>query len=843
MSKSSNRIKNFLPYLICWVIALSIGLYFRLYPLIYHTSSDAYDKASLLVLSRLRSTISYQINKNAPHTPELEKKLLAQNDLNRLIRDESKNVRYSIDKMAKEIDKKYPGAKKGPYLLEADPYNFFGLTKNILRMGRISDTIKGSKYLNRMMLAPLGHLEPLSLHPYVGFFLYKFLTLFNSQISLMYALGFTPLVIMAFALIAFLWVCRILGCTILSTLAGSLFLVLSPIFAKRSAFGWYDNDPYNILFPLLIFGSLFVGFDKNLSLKQKSFYAVFTSFLIGLYALFWQGWVYVLGIIFISSVSILVYNHFTFPKKEDSRKLLWYLGVINAGAFLAISLIFGIGDFFALFNEGWTALRNFLERPFTSWPDVYLGVGELRRESFGALLDQISIIPFFLVAAFGFIASLIKAWRKPEKYDALKTISLSILFIFSTLLALGAQRFAILSLVPLTLFFTLGVETITELSKENSFCRNLPSKQKDLIVQSAMALIIGITLVFAFRQTRETMLLWRPIFNETWEKALVRIQKETPNDSIINSWWPPGHFITSIAERRVTFDGATINNPQAYWMANLLLSQDENYSVGILRMLNNCANQAVDYLQTHGLKLSQAVKIIKEIATLPRAKAKAALNGRLSEEQIEELLNLTHKNPPPSYILIYNDLIDKNLELSFIGKWNFEAVEKIQNSKELQKQIPPNNSNDYIKFLWNLCGGPLNNSETLGQMGRKDDLVFFAQGITVNLNDMTCRVASKKFGKGIPQSIIYMEGNSLKEKKFDGANLAYSIMLFKDGSVYNAMAVDRRLAASLLFRLYFFEGQGLKYIEPFTNETDLTKRTRIYVYKINWAEFNKDLGP
>jgi hypothetical protein len=50
------------------------------------------------------------------------------------------------------------------------------------------------------------------------------------------------------------------------------------------------------------------------------------------------------------------------------------------------------------------------------------------------------------------------------------------------------------------------------------------------------------------------------------------------------------------------------------------------------------------------------------------------------------------------------------------------------------------------------------------------------------------------------------------------------------------MVLDRQLARSLLFRLYFFEGKGLKYFEPFIKERDLTGRTKIFVYRIAWEK-------
>ena len=61
-----------------------------------------------------------------------------------------------------------------------------------------------------------------------------------------------------------------------------------------------------------------------------------------------------------------------------------------------------------------------------------------------------------------------------------------------------------------------------------------------------------------------------------------------------------------MADRRVTIDGATQNEPRAYWVANLLLESSEAKAIGILRMLNLSGNQAVESLmEKEGLRLSQ----------------------------------------------------------------------------------------------------------------------------------------------------------------------------------------------------------------------------------------------
>ena len=41
--------------------------------------------------------------------------------------------------------------------------------------------------------------------------------------------------------------------------------------------------------------------------------------------------------------------------------------------------------------------------------------------------------------------------------------------------------------------------------------------------------------------------------------------------------------------------------------------------------------------------------------------------------------------------------------------------------------------------------------------------------------------------------------------------------------------------------LYFFDGKGLKYFRPFAKEKDLTRRTQIFVYEVDWTKFTDDI--
>ena len=213
-----------------------------------------------------------------------------------------------------------------------------------------------------------------------------------------------------------------------------------------------------------------------------------------------------------------------------------------------------------------------------------------------------------------------------------------------------------------------------------------------------------------------------------------------------------------------------------------------------------------------------------------------------NQKDIDHLLALTHSEPPPSYGLIYNEFVENNIELSFIGNWNFQKIEKINAYPQLLAKVPPQKSKAYVDFLWDLAGGPSRYSGVLPEISRVGQNAIFEQNVEVNLQTLDARISSAQYGHGIPYSIFYLDGNEVMEKKLKEANLNYSLILLNRQDRYNIILLDRRLAQSMLMRLYFFEGKGLKYFEPLIREADLTGRTDIRVFKIDWDKFEQDLS-
>ncbi|MDD3375077.1 MAG: STT3 domain-containing protein [Candidatus Omnitrophica bacterium] len=844
----TQRKKRIILYFLAFAIVACIGLYFRLYPVMFKTSSETDAKAAMFITSQMQLSNLKKINELYPGLPEEKKQMMAQEKFAQAIAGNPEEARKAIYQFSQELYKRNlekNSGEKAPemYLTASDPYYFYGLTKELVKGNKIMAKRNGAKYFNEKMLSPIGYWEAISLHPFVGYGIYKIVSKIVPDASLMFALSFTPLFLMLLSCIVFFLICYKLRLQVWASFISATLLFLAPIFLRRSFFGWYDSDPYNILFPLLITFIFLLGLKKKLNTRNSIIFGILCAVALSLYAFFWQGWVYLFSILFLSGCIILPLNHFLLTEPSRTKNLLIYFASIFGGTFLGILLSFGPKEFFFLFQEGFKVLGEFFSSKLSVWPDVYLSVGELHRASFSELLSLSGGAIFFIFSILGILLLGFSSIKNKNFETWHKTVFFILFFFSSLIMSIKAERFVLLLLVPLSILSAVSLDFGYKVMRKflAKKCTN-PIILNSIFI--ALILIVGAVIVMpSLKKADNWASRLRPIFNETWDRALTKIKNETPENSIINTWWSPGHFIKSVAERRVTFDGATINVPQAYWMGNILLNSDETKALGLLRMLNASGNQATEYLETIGLKKSDSIKILNKITTLPRDKAKEYLKRNLNSTQSEELLNLTHSTPDPSYLFLYNDLIESIIGVAFVGRWDIEKIEEINKNPNRVKEVKGNGLRQYIDFMWTLQGGIPRISQPLIEAQKDDAYVYFSQGIRVKQDNMDCEILSKEFGVGIPKSIIYKKGDQIVEKKFPNANLSYCVIFVKnDYGKFECILMDEFLAHSLAIKLYYLDGTGLRYFVPFLKEQSRENKTEICVYKINWESFMKDLN-
>jgi hypothetical protein len=251
-------------------------------------------------------------------------------------------------------------------------------------------------------------------------------------------------------------------------------------------------------------------------------------------------------------------------------------------------------------------------------------------------------------------------------------------------------------------------------------------------------------------------------------------------------------------------------------------------------MLNSSGNKAAEYLVKCGLKLSDATTLLLAIASEDKAQAAQTLKGIISDDQIKTLLSMTHGKKPHSYVLVYTELVDDNLMIAFTGRWNIKKIEEINSNPEMLKEVPNRSSHDFIDYLWNTMGGPPKYSDALSLLGQNDRQLIFRENLAIDLNTMDAKIQSSQYGEGYPYSVFYLKDGAIAEHVNPDGNLNYSVVLYQEDGQYVARLMDHALANSLIMKLYYFDGKGLQYFKPLILSHDLTGRTRIKVFEVNY---------
>ncbi len=816
---NTKPLNSFFAWLIVFAICAASAIYIRLYPLRAHLWDPSYEQASALVVAKIKETLMMQIHQQIPSMPPDQANVLATQQLNEVLHKDPNKVRGAIEKASQQIFER-SGQRPNVYLLESDPFYYYALTHHVLETGKLADKTKNGKYLNPLMGAPTGYWQPVNYLPYLGASLYRLCHLFNPELPLMTVVAWTPIIFTFLIMAIFLFTCWSLNIGALAAGAGAMMMAASPIFIKRSALGWFDTDPVNILFGLLITTLLIQAFSNK---KWPSWLGpIALGITFAVYALFWHGWGFMLGVA-ICCAGVISGQQILLQKSKGSlRRGIIFIVILILSTIIGIDLFFGLGSFFNLIREAVLELAKFTDKELNIWPNLFMEVGELKKSSLPELVSDTGSIAFFLLAALGLWQAFWSTVRTKNHMHG--WLIVGIFLALSTLITLGAMRFAIFWIIPLSLLCALGIEQLLNL---------IPARFNSIWVS---AFLVGILSVYAFNQANaQVRLVLTPIYNQVWDHALIDIRDKTEKNATVTTWWPPGHFIKATSQRKVLFDGASLDEgPIAYWIANALLSSDERQARDYLKMINASRNEAAKFLIKNGFSTADAVSFLKELAGQDNATAYLLCTQKLDAQKATALMALVRRTPDPGYLLLYNEMVEKTIGLTFIGKWNFAKLQEIYQDPELKKKIPPAQSKEFIDFVWSLNGGPSRMSEALPLVDRQGDMLIFKDGIAVNTATHQAIINSPTFGKGTPLSLFYLGNSDVLEQKQADSNLNYSVVLHGNAQEPIVHLMDRSMAQSLLIKLFFFNGTGLKYFSPLDEEEDLTGRTNIKTFKIRW---------
>ena len=209
-------------------------------------------------------------------------------------------------------------------------------------------------------------------------------------------------------------------------------------------------------------------------------------------------------------------------------------------------------------------------------------------------------------------------------------------------------------------------------------------------------------------------------------------------------------------------------------------------------------------------------------------------------------------NPSRACLVIEYSMLPKIGAISYLGNWDFSKVyiaqkfdseEKdiiIEHLKKLGRGDEPLQKFYQEAFLittknlddW--LSKRLQFSSALASGHEKEGTVFFDNGFAYNIEK---RIIRSNTGV-VPRSLFVLIGDDFTEMVYPNANSPFSALVIKEETEedeegkkqvrYKCILLDRELATSMLARLYFFNGKGLKHFASFIDSEEGNNYIRVF---------------
>ncbi|RAP53206.1 MAG: hypothetical protein BZ138_01580 [Methanosphaera sp. rholeuAM270] len=306
--------------------------------------------------------------------------------------------------------------------------------------------------------------------------------------------------------------------------------------------------------------------------------------------------------------------------------------------------------------------------------------------------------------------------------------------------------------------------------------------------------------------------------NDDMYNTLTWIKANTPENSVLASWWDFGHLFTAVAHRQVVFDGGSQNNMRAYWIGRSLATSNEDLSAGILRMLANSGEDASNVLDSYTGNTTKTVTILNEILPMDRTQANTALTGTygLDQQQANSVLDKTHPaDTKPVYLILSSDMLSKAAWWSYFGTWNFEnessthysyyaSQSSVENIDGKDFTLGTDNGVVGVSAASNETNGTTMNFAYLDQSKLNKTIDMFTSEDKKRLANELSEGTGNELLK--PHKLIMVDNNQLSERIVNN-NSDMSIMAFhqSDGSYFTVL-FDSFLEDSVFTKLYLESG-------------------------------------
>lgn len=412
-----------------------------------------------------------------------------------------------------------------------------------------------------------------------------------------------------------------------------------------------------------------------------------------------------------------------------------------------------------------------------------------------------------LVLPFGFLTGLFVGYSADYVKSKLNNDNwlVAIIFLTSFLAAFPLIQISFMhGIILLVAIITIGVLLIFGIKDTNISFRNVPLK-KYIVVFAIVLALISPTICGAYQTSNNVV----PGTSDAMWDAMVWINHNTPNNTVITSWWDFGYLFEIAADRQVTFDGGSQSGERAFWLGQAMTTDNLDLSVGIFRMLGTTGDKAVSTLNMYtNNDTGHTTDILIHILPLNSQDAKTKLVNtyKLSSSQADKVINYTHpENPRPVIFVASSDMLQKAGWWTYFGAWDFKNKSSINYQYHVPNQqitVKPNSveklsifKDSGITFNVVIKRGADNNTTT-------------AYTEAVSPNGSNIYINKTKFNPlSISRLIFVQDGYILKNQSIKGANNSnYTLLLMGEKDVYTPILMSNELENSMFTRLFLLGG-------------------------------------
>ena len=899
----NNKLFEISTIIILLLIPLILSVYIRSLPNQLQIA-DEWGKSS--IYNYIRNDVVVQVSAQYPNLPVENREALINEEFNRQIAQNQAQVDQLALQQAEGLRVRFRDDSGETYLGDIDSYYWLRYTRNIIEKGDYADERRDGVAYDNHMSAPDGVEIIPNLYPYIEAWIYKIVKMFNSGFSLMNAAYYTPMFLSFIAIIAAFFIGKKISGNLAGFVAAMLIAVNATILSRSLG---SDNDIINAVFPLLIMLFVFYAFDSK-NYKETIIYAAITGLLTGIYSFAWSGWWFMFLFIIGAGIAYIAYNVGRDVLKNksvfDNKKIktvALLIGIYLFASFISLSM-FGNQTLFlkAFKNPLKIVTIQSASKGIYLWPNVYTTVAELNSADMNQIIANLGGKMFLVLALLGTIFSLVKFKPENKLINAAYLVGSAIYFMVFVDLARAntINLIFLLFLISIPMFVGLLLSIIYnyELDPIHSlimtiwfmatiyastkgirfillivpafvisfsfiigeFVKNFSEWfGKSLDMHKAIPQVLGvllalIILIQPIRGGIETGYRYVPSINDAWVNSLTKINQEAAPDAIINSWWDFGHWFKYWADRRVTFDGASQNSQQAHWIGKVLLTNDEDQSRAILRMLDCGGTSAETQVNMIlGGDTQKSVEYTYKLLSMDETSAETELLKITDQETTNKILEQMYCEPPENYFITSGDMVGKSGVWAHFGSWNFErakiylyytsktydefvsslstelgftAEEAQRTYYELSALSTDRAINDWIA-PWPSYGGQAscsrNTNETL--------LCTLPPNIPLLVNTTSNEAYTMANGQYYyPNNFAYVKDEKFKIKDYSENEIGYGIALLPNN---NVIFMTPELTGSLFTRLFYYDSIGLKHFEKFSDQTDVTG-LRVITWTVNW---------